>query len=364
MAKSAFMIALLLGVALGIGISKAGYLDEDPDQVFASVYSRLGTGLPLRAARDPQVWVLLQELKREPCDQTSINNLGLLLEKLGYRREAAESLYHFFLACGAPELALHRSVDIFLKLTDYAKATEVADEFVRRAPSNANAHYLRGVALEGAGDFRRALVDYANSIELFGSDKSKISSRAFLHMAKSYAALGQFCEAATPIYTWVALDPATRDTTQTQKLIRDYEQRGDCASAPEFQKERFPLRGHKNVVTVKVNINGVGGTFILDTGASYVSVKSEFAERAGISQTNGSEIRLYTANGLTTAILSKAGSIRLGKLDARNVPVVIHRRHDKLFGIGIDGLLGMSFLSHFEMQMTSSYIEVRTRRQK
>ena len=63
----------------------AGYLDENPDEVFSAVYERLGA-LPAKAARDPYVWLRLEELKREPCDQKSIGDLALALDKAGYRR--------------------------------------------------------------------------------------------------------------------------------------------------------------------------------------------------------------------------------------------------------------------------------------
>ena len=155
------------------GVVRAGYLDENPEEVFSTVYERIGA-LPLKAARDPYVWLRLEELKREPCDQKSISDLAVALEKLGYRREAADGLYKFVRNCGAPLTALSQSANIYLKLTDYPKAVEVADEFVRRAPSDHDAHYLRGVALEGAGDYQRALVDYSDAIELFGSDKRGI----------------------------------------------------------------------------------------------------------------------------------------------------------------------------------------------
>ena len=124
-----------------------------------------------------------EELKREPCDQKSIGDLALLLDKLGYRREAADALYRFVKDCGAPLYALNQSANIYLKLTDYAKAVEVADELVRRVPSDSNARYLRGVALDGIGDFQRALADYSDAIELYGSDKKRVSSRVFLRMA-------------------------------------------------------------------------------------------------------------------------------------------------------------------------------------
>ena len=259
---------------------------------------------------------------------------------------------------------MHRSIDIYLKLTDYPKAVEVADEFMRRAPANHDAHYLRGVALEGVGDYKRALVDYADAIELWGADKKGISSRVFLRMAGAYAALNQFCEAAAPINMWVALDPAARDTSRAQKMISDYEAQGHCTVSTEFQKESFPLRGQKNVVTVKAEINGVRGLFILDTGASFLTVRSSFAERAKIPQAGASEITLVSANGHVKAKLSKADKVMLGKLEAVNVPIAVQSVDDKSYGAGIDGLLGMSFLSRFEVQMAGGFIEVRTRRPK
>lgn len=360
MLKSGFTAAVLLFAVSAPAI--AGYLDENPDEVFASVYERLGT-LPVRAARDPYVWLRLEELKREPCDQKSITDMSLALDKSGYRREAADGLYKFVVNCGAPITALHRSIDIYLRLTDYPRAVEVADEFIRRAPTNREAHYLRGVALEGSGDYQRALVDYADAIELFGSDKKGISSRVFMRMASAYAALNRFCEAAAPINMWVALDPATRDNSQTQKIIADYEAKGSCVSPTEPQKESFPQRG-QNVVTVRAEINGVRGLFLLDTGATYVAMKASFADRAKVSQAGAGDITMATANGQTKAKLTKADKVTLGKLVATNVPVAVQDTDAKSYGPGIDGLLGMSFLSRFEVQIANGSIEVRTRRPK
>jgi aspartyl protease family protein len=34
---------------------------------------------------------------------------------------------------------------------------------------------------------------------------------------------------------------------------------------------------------------------------------------------------------------------------------------DRSYGIAIDGLLGMSFLSRFEVQFSDAFVEVRTR---
>ena len=238
----------------------------------------------------------------------------------------------------------------------------MADEFIRRAPSNREAHYLRGLALEGAEDYQRALVDFANAIELFGSDKKGISSRVFMRMASAYAAHNRFCEAMAPINMWVALDPATRDNSQTQKIITDYEAKGNCTTSQAFQKETYPLRG-QNVVMQGRN-QWRARTVHSRYRRAYVAMKSNFADRAKISQAGAGEITMATANGLTKAKLAKAEKVTLGKLAATNVPVAIQNADAKNYGAGVDGLLGMSFLSRFEVQMANGSIEVRTRRPK
>ena len=64
------------------------------------------------------------------------------------------------------------------------------------------------------------------------------------------------------------------------------------------------------------------------------------------------------------SIVRASYKVMLGKLEAANVPVAVQKADDKSYGNGVDGLLGMSFLSRFEVQMAAGSIEVRTRRPK
>jgi aspartyl protease family protein len=345
-------------------VALAGYLDENPDQVFSGVYDKLGVTIPQAAARDPVVWSYLSELKREPCDQTSINNLAIALDRAGYRREAAEGLYNFVLACGEPVEGLRQSVNIYLKLTDYAKATEVANEYVRRLPQNSTAHYLRAIALQESGEIEKSLSDFSDTIELFGTDKTKISSVVFTRMARAYATLGKFCEASTAILTWVAYDPVHRDNSQSQRLVFDYDQRGNCRATTNQVKQRYPIARRGAVITVKAEINGVKGNFLLDTGATYVTIKSTFNDRANVPVKDAREITLLTANGPAKGLLSHADKVVLGGLEATNVPIVVQKTDERSYGVAIDGLLGMSFLSRFEIQLSDSFVEVRARGRK
>jgi predicted aspartyl protease len=91
-------------------------------------------------------------------------------------------------------------------------------------------------------------------------------------------------------------------------------------------------------------------------------MRSKFADRAKVSQVGASDITMATANGLTKAKLTKADKVTLGKLVATNGSVAVLDTDEKSYGAGVDGLLGMSFLSRFEVQIANGSIEVRTRR--
>lgn len=118
------------------------------------------------------------------------------------------------------------------------------------------------------------------------------------------------------------------------------------------------------VITVKAEINGVKGNFILDTGATYVTIKSTFNDKANVPVKDAHEVTLLTANGPAKGLLSHADRVALGGLAATNVPIVVQKTDERSYGAAIDGLLGMSFLSRFEVQLSDAFVEVRTRARK
>jgi predicted aspartyl protease len=72
-------------------------------------------------------------------------------------------------------------------------------------------------------------------------------------------------------------------------------------------------------------------------------------------------VEMQTANGTTSAKLATVDSVKLDGLYAASVPTIIA---SKSLGNGIDGLLGMSFLSRFtvairdrEIQLTAKTLE-------
>jgi aspartyl protease family protein len=68
---------------------------------------------------------------------------------------------------------------------------------------------------------------------------------------------------------------------------------------------------------------------------------------------------MKTAGGSALAEIGYANSVAVGKAEASGVVVAVHRNADNPFGNRVDGLLGMSFLSRFNMTLSPNAIELR-----
>ena len=92
--------------------------------------------------------------------------------------------------------------------------------------------------------------------------------------------------------------------------------------------------------------------FMLDTGASDVSIPATVAQRLGLER--GPTTTYYTANGPITAYRTTLAEVRLGGIVLRDVAASINPavQDDEV-------LLGMSFLKHLEFTQRGDTLTLR-----
>jgi len=102
-------------------------------------------------------------------------------------------------------------------------------------------------------------------------------------------------------------------------------------------------------------INGKEAKFMVDTGASLVSVSEEFAKKAFIR--GGVPTTFKTANGDRPGLVVEGVGVSIGPVSVTNVKVGVGLRG----GDENDALLGQSFLSKFDITMSKTQMVLRSR---
>jgi len=102
-------------------------------------------------------------------------------------------------------------------------------------------------------------------------------------------------------------------------------------------------------------VNGASMLFIIDTGATFVSLGRSDALKAGVDYTKGEPVLMQTANGVARAWRISLDTVRVGDVTLRNVEGVVHAKDMPI------ALLGMSFLNRMEMRRDGSSLLLKQR---
>ncbi|MGL1834642.1 retropepsin-like aspartic protease family protein [Rhodocyclaceae bacterium SMB388] len=103
------------------------------------------------------------------------------------------------------------------------------------------------------------------------------------------------------------------------------------------------------------SINGTTQRFIIDTGASMVSIGRSDAERARIDFHRGRKAQVQTASGPTDVWLVRLDTVKVGDITLHGVDALVFE-NDLPFA-----LLGMSFLNRTDMQQQGNRLVLRKR---
>jgi len=113
-------------------------------------------------------------------------------------------------------------------------------------------------------------------------------------------------------------------------------------------------RGRDGHYRAPGRINGHPVDFLVDTGATQVAIPLGMARAMGLRA--GKAFQAQTASGLTLAYATRLDSVSLGGLEARNVAgtLIANEGAEEI-------LLGMSFLSRFDISIRDGEMTLRAR---
>lgn len=91
------------------------------------------------------------------------------------------------------------------------------------------------------------------------------------------------------------------------------------------------------------SINGISVRFMVDTGATSISLSSAEASKLGINYRTGRRAQSNTANGLISVFVVQVDNVRVGEITLNNVTATVSEGPSHI------ALLGMSFLNRTHM---------------
>ena len=144
----------------------------------------------------------------------------------------------------------------------------------------------------------------------------------------------------------VGTDSAVVEIDGKRETLHMGNQRINAARA-DGGAQRVVLSGDsKGHFLTTVLINGVSMPFLVDTGATSVTISASDAKRVNINLTSAERGQMLTANGPATVYRVRFDTVKLGDITLNNVEGIV-MDSDALSRFG---LLGMSFLNRTDMK--------------
>ncbi|HEY8212128.1 MAG TPA: TIGR02281 family clan AA aspartic protease [Myxococcaceae bacterium] len=295
--------------------------------------------------RADEIKRLKAQLDAEPCDRTKIVEYGEALAQAGDYRGALNSNEAFFQKCGPYPRLLWVSYGAHKSLSEFDAAATDATRLIEGDPGDKDYWAWRGLAYEEKGDPAKAASDYRQALTLQPALRS-----IPINLANMYERSGQPCEAMLALEEYLLKYPQLRRDAHLPSWQQRLVSSGQCAAWVGKGRAVVSFAPASGEIVAAVRINGrEKARFLVDTGASLVTLSREMAARAGIPEDAGAKIYVNTAGGIRAARLTVVDQIELQGAQASHVEVAILDSVPD----GVDGLLGLSFLSRFEVTLRS-----------
>lgn len=143
------------------------------------------------------------------------------------------------------------------------------------------------------------------------------------------------------------IDGHFRSLPNESSVLRSSGMPESASKTPANRAIAIPVRvrGSKVIVTVTFN-NSVAANLLLDTGASRTMISTRIARDLRLHSTGSGGG--YGIGGYVTVSTARMESVKMGEVEMRDLPVMIH---DFSPDPSYEGLLGFDFLSRFHMSL-------------
>ena len=317
---------------------------KKPETVTSNV---LPDGTEMDARYNSTIRQIAGKLEFEPCDRN--------LQRSLYRRLATEKLtrdlgnlsYHWAENCSFSSdikaNLYYDSAGKYFSIGEMYYAYQSVQKGTELKPENARLRLRQALIESELGLFVEANENFRLGIVLH-SDNKTIANRVFMKYAEALSELGEGCQ-SIDVYRTMMEYKNLSNTESIGTKVKNLQTQYNCGIEKGI-RITIP-RGGKDTAPIKVSINGVEGTFILDTGATITSLSPEFAEKSTVKYV-GRTGSFQTANGKTVVRFANADAV---SVEGKNIgPAALAVLNSDLGKH--DGLLGMNILSRFDMEKT------------
>ena len=296
---------------------------------------------------------LRAQLLKEPCDRRTILELAEAEFRAGDHRGTLFHCEAFFKKCGDYPRLRWITFEAHKQLSEWKLAIDEATTLIASDPHDADFRAWRGLVHEQTGDLAHAAEDFRQALML----------RPELHdlpinLANVYEKQGKACEGILPLAQLVFYAGEIPGVSAVRSRILNLVARPECAWSVGEGEAKLTRPPHESVFLAKVRINDKeSGTFVVDTGATLVVLSTQVAQRLQLDLNGAPLFLAQTANGVSAGTGIVLDRVAVQGLQASQVPAAI------VDGLGdIDGLLGMSFLTRFELRQSGDALQLSTRK--
>ena len=148
----------------------------------------------------------------------------------------------------------------------------------------------------------------------------------------------------------IEIDGISKIFTLDEKIGNTFKATSDSKKPYSFKKRVTIKADAMGMYKISGQINGKTVEFLVDTGATLVSMSSDLAKQLKIKYENGKKVQMMTAKGPSIAYVVELNKVKVGDIELYNITGSVSD------DMTMSTLLGMSFLGKLDMKRKGKYL--------